>query len=255
MMIRNFSQFLEEAKNPCWTGYKQVGLKKKNGKMVPNCVPLKESTQNEDTYTFDELSKEAKEKAIEANYDIATEWDWWDPIIEGFTEDMEKIGMRDIECEFSGFYSQGDGASFTGKVADTKKFLESLNLNPFFKKERSEVAPEKFQVLFIDFCDATEISIERTSQRYVHENSISAEVYIEDEIELELDLGIGALFSINEEKIRENLEQKITDWARRESKKLYRSLEKYYEELTSPENIAEDLRSGGYRFDKKGNLI
>ena len=23
----------------CWTGYKQVGMKKKNGKNVPNCVP------------------------------------------------------------------------------------------------------------------------------------------------------------------------------------------------------------------------
>lgn len=25
--------------DPCWTGYKQVGMKKKNGKEVPNCVP------------------------------------------------------------------------------------------------------------------------------------------------------------------------------------------------------------------------
>jgi hypothetical protein len=25
--------------NPCWTGYKPVGTKKKNGKTVPNCVP------------------------------------------------------------------------------------------------------------------------------------------------------------------------------------------------------------------------
>jgi len=28
-----------EEKGPCWTGYKQVGMKKKNGKQVPNCVP------------------------------------------------------------------------------------------------------------------------------------------------------------------------------------------------------------------------
>ena len=27
--------------NPCWKGYKAVGMKKKNGKMVPNCVPEK----------------------------------------------------------------------------------------------------------------------------------------------------------------------------------------------------------------------
>jgi len=26
-------------KGPCWDTHKQVGMKKKNGKMVPNCVP------------------------------------------------------------------------------------------------------------------------------------------------------------------------------------------------------------------------
>ena len=28
----------------CWDGYKQVGSKKKNGKMVPNCVPVSEAS-------------------------------------------------------------------------------------------------------------------------------------------------------------------------------------------------------------------
>ena len=28
---------------PCWKGYKQVGMKMKNGKEVPNCVPIDES--------------------------------------------------------------------------------------------------------------------------------------------------------------------------------------------------------------------
>ena len=36
---------LSEDKNPCWDGYKQVGMKTKNGKQVPNCV--KESVVNE----------------------------------------------------------------------------------------------------------------------------------------------------------------------------------------------------------------
>ena len=31
-------------KDPCWKGYKQVGMKKKNGREVPNCVPVKEDT-------------------------------------------------------------------------------------------------------------------------------------------------------------------------------------------------------------------
>lgn len=32
---------LEEAKDPCWKDYKQIGMKKKGGKQVPNCVPKK----------------------------------------------------------------------------------------------------------------------------------------------------------------------------------------------------------------------
>jgi hypothetical protein len=26
--------------DPCWEGYEAVGMKKKRGKMVPNCVPV-----------------------------------------------------------------------------------------------------------------------------------------------------------------------------------------------------------------------
>lgn len=28
-----------DEEDPCWDGYQQVGMKKKNGKKVPNCVP------------------------------------------------------------------------------------------------------------------------------------------------------------------------------------------------------------------------
>jgi hypothetical protein len=27
--------------DPCWEGYEKIGMKKKNGKLVPNCVPIK----------------------------------------------------------------------------------------------------------------------------------------------------------------------------------------------------------------------
>ena len=34
--MKTFKQFTED---PCWPGYKQIGMKKKKGKKVPNCVP------------------------------------------------------------------------------------------------------------------------------------------------------------------------------------------------------------------------
>lgn len=33
--MKSFKKYVEA----CWDGYKQVGMKKKNGKEVPNCVP------------------------------------------------------------------------------------------------------------------------------------------------------------------------------------------------------------------------
>ncbi len=31
----------KKKKNPCWKGYEAIGMKKKGGKKVPNCVPIK----------------------------------------------------------------------------------------------------------------------------------------------------------------------------------------------------------------------
>lgn len=39
----SFKEFLEESKDPCWKGYEMIGMKKKNGKKVPNCVPVDEA--------------------------------------------------------------------------------------------------------------------------------------------------------------------------------------------------------------------
>lgn len=41
----------EDSDDPCWDGYEQYGMKKKDGKEVPNCVPKNESetmTENQD---------------------------------------------------------------------------------------------------------------------------------------------------------------------------------------------------------------
>lgn len=37
---------VEALKDACWKGYEAIGTKKKNGKEVPNCVPVKEETGN-----------------------------------------------------------------------------------------------------------------------------------------------------------------------------------------------------------------
>jgi hypothetical protein len=45
--------------NPCWKGYTQVGMKTKNGKEVPNCVPVKKGVKKATGY-----KKESVDEAV-----------------------------------------------------------------------------------------------------------------------------------------------------------------------------------------------
>lgn len=45
--ILTFSQMMENS--PCWSGYKQIGTKVKKGKQVPNCVPVDEELEAQET--------------------------------------------------------------------------------------------------------------------------------------------------------------------------------------------------------------
>jgi hypothetical protein len=38
---------LKEDKDPCWKGYEMIGMKKKGGRKVPNCVPKNEEKVDE----------------------------------------------------------------------------------------------------------------------------------------------------------------------------------------------------------------
>jgi hypothetical protein len=60
---------MSEERGPCWTGYKQVGMKKKNGKEVPNCVPEEIDLEEENKPTNPKLWAKWKAKA-KAKFDV-----------------------------------------------------------------------------------------------------------------------------------------------------------------------------------------
>ena len=45
----------EDLKKACWKGYEAIGMKKKNGKMVPNCVPKEETAYGSNDMGTDSL--------------------------------------------------------------------------------------------------------------------------------------------------------------------------------------------------------
>ena len=65
--------------------------------------------------TFEELTKERQRVEIENYKDINVNHDWYTDTISEFEQALGVLGFREIRTEFSGFWSQGDGASFTGE--------------------------------------------------------------------------------------------------------------------------------------------
>jgi hypothetical protein len=42
--MRTFKNYISEKEGPCWKGYEMIGTKMKNGRKVPNCVPMKKES-------------------------------------------------------------------------------------------------------------------------------------------------------------------------------------------------------------------
>lgn len=61
-----FSQGLseDELEEACWDSYKQVGMKNKSGKMVPNCVPKESIDETNEEQLEEDLRKWFKEKWV-----------------------------------------------------------------------------------------------------------------------------------------------------------------------------------------------
>ena len=76
-----------------------------------------------EVFKYGELSESAQQKAREW-YIEGMDYDWWDSVYEMAIEDGKEKGFYIDKIYFSGFYSQGDGASWIGQV-DVRQWLET----------------------------------------------------------------------------------------------------------------------------------
>ena len=112
----------ENALCECWDGYKQIGGKMKNGKMVPNCVPISE----EDAYPNHDNLRDADDEInygyVEpTEYDVENEDDMKDFIvfIKEYNRELNEDGCP---CVFEAEY-QGRKVKLGKPMAgDVKKF-------------------------------------------------------------------------------------------------------------------------------------
>ena len=86
-----------------------------------------------EVYQFSELSEKARKQVLNDFRDINTDFDWYEHIITGWYERLDELGFKKAEISFSGFFSQGDGCSFTASV-DLEKFMNG-KFEPLLKED------------------------------------------------------------------------------------------------------------------------
>jgi hypothetical protein len=81
------------------------------------------------TYTYHELSDNAKVNALRSLQDINTDHAWYEHIIDEWKEKLEDRGFNRADISFSGFYSQGDGCSFKADIDLDKLAIDKGIIN------------------------------------------------------------------------------------------------------------------------------
>jgi hypothetical protein len=185
---------------------------------------------------------------------------WHDTLLEEIADELSDEGFPDADIQYSGFYSQGDGASFTADVnvehffnshldKMTFKFSGRLDktdtgeaVNDFLKFIEIE---DKFFIKRLIDKDFFRASIVRISNQYVHENSIAASVDAEAYWDLDdeenytvedIDDNIFTKEHIKEiNEFHEYFENYLDAYVKAKCKEIYKRLEKEYNDFIEAE--------------------
>ncbi len=167
--------------------------------------------------------------------------DWWDITYDDFTAKMGEVGIDVERMYFSGFWSQGDGACFDGRVNDWTKFLASLG---YTSPQLHTLASEYWT------CSS------KHSGHYYHEHCTSftvdlplpegtddddfADYYSStDEGSVERAVLLAVLHQFDADA----LERKFIEAMRSHMRELYRQLEAEHDHLTSDEAVLDSLEA------------
>lgn len=175
---------------------------------------------------------------IDDNRHINVMHRWWDFIYDDFVEQMGKAGVH-VDPEhiwFTGFCSQGDGASFTGYSTDAAKLCAA-----------AEVDMALYTVL-PNYLNRVTVKIERMNSRYCHSNTMHVWADVDTPLFDYMTYGLDDFRSRVADKLYAALlkeldvvEKKLETYLRAQADKLYRRLETEYDHLTSDEAVAEAL--------------
>ena len=186
-------------------------------------------------FTFDELPEESQQKLIEGfrkDYDP-----FYDHIYDEFIKDMSEKYGADIDVDniqWSGFWSQGDGASFTCD-------FDASVILPILKKALHEDDAAYFEKQELEI-DASSI---RVTSLYCHEHTVSGNLILYGEP------------CERSDKIHGLLEDHLTAIIRDSCTDLYEKLKEEYERAISDDAMIEEIKNiwPGCNFRKDGTIF
>lgn len=188
-------------------------------------------TKTYNVYKFAELSGPAREKAIARHAEaLGKQWSG-DCVIEDAKAMLEHAGFSGLDVSYSGFWSQGDGACFTGSWSAADVNAKAMHENAPKDQELHRIA-DGFAKLASEAPGAT-FTAKRNCHRHSHPYCV------------------GFLFDREQSA---EWEKQATELARDAMEWIYLQLETDYEWATAEEQVVESLEANNYDFTEDGKI-
>ncbi len=218
-----------------------------------------------------QVTKRAVERAREWLVEGQTDHDWWEYLYDLWQKALDQIGFTNAEIAFSGFWSQGDGASFTASVdvsrlatfmgteyqaTDTIPASDDPGGEDFRGWIVSKIGGKHTNARYLKLVRAAgciDAAVKRLSHHYSHENTCAFEADLRDTGEVSS--GLDYEWTSDQPRLRALFEEWVRDAEALRvdlCQAVYLSLEEDYEYLTSDESLADLSAANEYTFDETG---
>lgn len=191
-------------------------------------------------FEFSELSETAQQNAIDKAREFAcSDSFWYECIIDDAKRLAAMIGIEIDDIFFSGFWSQGDGAQFTGRYEYRKGGAAELIAECPTDTELHAIAKGLQDVQRRNFYKLS--ATVKSTGRYSHAYCTAINVYRETEYSYCGDCDV-------------NTEETVIELLRDYMHWIYRALEREYEYQTSDDTLREWLQDSGQEYTADGDI-
>lgn len=209
-------------------------------------------TIQREIFKFSELSESAQDTAIQKHAE-SLDYEWWDSVYDDAATIAELMGIDlnqkrvtlmnggfryDPAINFSGFWSQGDGASYSASFQYKKGMIKAVKDYAPQDKTLHGIA-ERIAAIQKRYFYRLSGKVSNNRGNYSHSGSMV--------IDLQSDL-TGYDIGGNDESDYLDELRGFADW-------IYSNLQREYEHLTSRESFIEACEANEWEFDSRGNLV